>query len=87
MARKRKLPTVEDPYLEVNLVKAIKRTKNGKVKNEAILGNVKEKAGSMTRQADGKNNEAKHFVKIDLVSKKGMAGRIWTTITTLKCIW
>jgi hypothetical protein len=94
MAGKKKLPMVDDPYLELNLRKvvgqvvhgtevykrekrkesenverkAIKRMKNGKVKNEALLGNVKEKAGSLTRQADGKNNEAKHFVQIDLVS-------------------
>jgi hypothetical protein len=56
--------------------KAIKRTKNRKVKNEALLGNIKEKAGSLTRQADGKNNEAKHFVQIDLVSDARKAWQV-----------
>jgi hypothetical protein len=47
--------------------KAIKRTKNGKVKKEAIRGYVKEKAGQKTRQADV-SKEAIQLVKIDLVA-------------------
>jgi hypothetical protein len=39
--------------------KAIKRPKNGKVDNESILGNVKEKAGSMTRLSESDNVERK----------------------------
>jgi hypothetical protein len=48
--------------------KAIKRTKNGKVKDEAIIGNDDEKTDSMTTCADGINNEATHFVKVCLIS-------------------